>query len=175
MCCLCFVFVCSVVSFQTYTDSVQKITLLTIGRVKSSWIAAGCQEYLERLRPSVKLTITEIPPSRQKDSEKQRQEESEQILHSLERECGDIFLLDEAGERMASKQFSVFLSKAEDMGLPLTFIIGGAYGVSEQVKSAARGSIRLSDMTLTHEMSRLVFLEQLYRATEIRKGSGYHH
>lgn len=84
-------------------------------------------------------------------------------------------MLDEAGERMASRQFSVFLSKAEDIGISLIFIIGGAYGVSDQVKSVARGAIRLSDMTLTHEMSRLFLIEQIYRATEIRKGSGYHH
>ncbi len=153
----------------------QKITLLTVGRIKFSWIAQGCSEYLERLRPSIKLTVTEIPPSRQKDAEKQKQEESEQILHALEKEKGDVFLLDEAGEPMTSKQFSVFLSKAEDMGIPLTFILGGAYGVSDQVKSIVRGSIRLSDMTLTHEMARLFLLEQLYRAVEIKKGSGYHH
>lgn len=153
----------------------QKITLLTVGRIKSSWIAEGCAEFTERLRSSVKLTITEIPPSRQKDPEKQKQEESEQILHALEKEKGDIFLLDEAGAPMTSRQFSVFLSKAEDMGIALTFILGGAYGISDQVKSVARGSIRLSDMTLTHEMARLLFLEQLYRAMEIKKGSGYHH
>lgn len=159
----------------------QKITLLTVGRIKSLWISDGCQDYITRLRPSVKLTITEIPPSRQKDAEKQRQEESEQILHVLEPldaargKRGDIFLLDEVGERMTSKQFSFFLGKAEDMGLPLTFIIGGAYGVSDQVKSIVRETIRLSDMTLTHEMARVFLLEQLYRAVEIKKGSGYHH
>lgn len=153
----------------------QHVTLITVGRVKSSWISDGCREYLDRLRHSIKLTITEIPHSRQKDADKQRQEESEQILHALEKERGDIFLLDESGERMTSRQFSVFFSKAEDMGIPLTFIIGGAYGVSEQVRSVVRGSIRLSDMTLTHEMSQLFLLEQLYRAAEMRKGSGYHH
>lgn len=153
----------------------QKITLLTVGRIKSPWIAEGCSEFTERLRSSVKLTVTEIPPSRQKDSLKQPQEESEQILHALEKEKGDVFLLDEAGEPMTSKQFSVFLSKAEDMGISLTFILGGAYGVSDRVREVARGSIRLSDMTLTHEMARLLFLEQLYRAVEIKKGSGYHH
>lgn len=153
----------------------QFITLLTVGRIKASWIAEGCQEYIDRLRPSVKLTVVEIPPSRQKDAEKQRQEESEQILHALQKEKGDVFLFDEQGEHMGSKQFSIFLSKAEDMGIALTFILGGAYGVSDQVKNAARGSIRLSDMTLTHEMARLFLLEQLYRAVEIKKGSGYHH
>ena len=153
----------------------QHITLLTVGRVKSSWINTGCQEYLDRLRPAVKLTITEIPPSRQKDPDKQRDEESEQILHALEKQRGDIFLLDEKGQSMTSSQFSVFLSKAEDMGLPLTFILGGAYGVSDRIREVARGSICLSDMTFTHEMTRLVFLEQLYRGIEIKKGSGYHH
>lgn len=153
----------------------QRITLLTVGRIKSSWIAEGCHEFLERLRSSIKFTTVEIPPSRQKNDGKQRQEESEQILHALEKERGDAFVLDEAGERMTSRQFSVFLSKAEDIAASLIFIIGGAYGVSDRVKSAARGVIRLSDMTLTHEMSRLFLIEQLYRATEIRKGSGYHH
>ena len=152
-----------------------KITLLTIGRIKAPWIAEGCGEFLQRLQPHVSLTVTEIPPSRQKDSEKQKQEESEQILHALQKQRGDVFLLDQEGERMSSKQFSVFISKASDMGLPLTFIIGGAYGVSPAVKEVARGSIRLSDMTLTHEMARLLLLEQLYRACEIARGSGYHH
>ena len=152
-----------------------RITLLTVGRIKSSWIAEGCQDFTQRLRSSVTLSVSEVPPSRQKDADKQRQEESEQILHALEKEKGDIFLLDELGASMSSKQFSVFISKAADMGIPLTFIIGGAYGVSDRIKEVARGSIRLSDMTLTHEMSRLLFLEQLYRAMEIRKGSGYHH
>jgi 23S rRNA (pseudouridine1915-N3)-methyltransferase len=151
------------------------VTLLTVGRVKSHWLLEGCNEYIERLRPSVKLTVVEIPPSRQKDADKQREEESEQILHALEKERGDIFLLDEVGERMSSKQFSVFLSKAQDMGIPLTFVLGGAYGVSDQIRSIVRGKIRLSDMTLTHEMARLLLLEQLYRAVEIGKGSGYHH
>ncbi len=151
------------------------LTLLTIGRLKSPWITQGCLEYIERLRPSFKLEITEIPPSRQKDSTKQREEESEQILHALEKERGDIFLLDEAGSSMSSKQFSVFIGKAADMGIPLTFIIGGAYGVTDQIRAIVRGSIRLSDMTLTHEMSRLLLLEQIYRAAEILKGSGYHH
>ena len=153
----------------------QKISLLAVGRIKSFWIAQGCNEFMERLRHSVKLTITEIPPSRQKNSEKQRHEESEQLLHALEKEKGDVFLLDEAGAAMSSKQFSVFDSKAADMGIPLTFILGGAYGVTDQVRSIVCGSIRFSDMTLTHEMARLLFLEQLYRATEIKKGSGYHH
>ncbi len=153
----------------------QKITLLTVGRIKALWIGEGCSEYITRLRASVKITVIEIPPSRHKDSEKQREEESEQILHALEKERGDVFLLDENGERMTSKQFSIFLSKAEDMGIPLTFIIGGAYGVTDQVRRMVRGSIQLSDMTFTHEMSRLLFLEQLYRASEIRKGSAYHH
>ena len=153
----------------------QHITLLTIGRIKASWIAEGCEEYITRLRPSVKFSLVEIPPSRQKDPVKQQQEETEQILHALEKERGDIFLLDQGGDPMSSKQFSIFLSKAADIGRALTFIIGGAYGVSDRVRDIVRGSIRLSDMTLTHEMARLLFLEQLYRAMEIKRGSGYDH
>ena len=152
-----------------------RLTLLTVGRLKTSWIADGCDEFAQRLKPRLDLTIHEIPPSRQKDAEKQREEESEQILHALQKQRGDIFLLDERGQSMTSKQFAVFIGKAADMGTPLTFIIGGAYGVSDRVREVVRGSIRLSDMTLTHEMARLFFLEQLYRASEIGRGSGYHH
>jgi 23S rRNA (pseudouridine1915-N3)-methyltransferase len=154
---------------------VQQITLVTVGRVKSPWIAEGCSEFIARLKPHIKLTVAEIPPSRQKDPAKQREEESEQILHAMEKQKGDIFLLDEAGERLTSQEFSFHLSKTADLGIPLMFIIGGAYGVTDRVREVCRRPIRLSDMTLTHEMARLLFLEQLYRAYEIRKGSGYHH
>ena len=152
-----------------------RITILTVGRIKAFWISDGCAEFTTRLKLHFNVMVQEIPPSRQKDPEKQKQEESEQILHALEKQRGDIFLLDEAGESMTSKQFSIFLGKASDVGISLTFIIGGAYGVSDGVKDVVRGTIRLSDMTLTHEMARLLLLEQLYRASEILRGSGYHH
>ncbi len=151
------------------------VTLLAVGRLKSSWALDGCEEYIGRLRHHLKLELIELPASRQKDSAKQRAEESEQIIHSLQRLKGELWLLDEYGKDVSSPQFAEFLGKARDRGTPLTFIVGGAYGVTDAVRGAVKGSIRLSDMTLPHELCRLVFLEQLYRACEIAKGSGYHH
>jgi 23S rRNA (pseudouridine1915-N3)-methyltransferase len=151
------------------------LTLISIGRLKSPWAAEGCEDYIARLRHHLKLELIELPPSRNKDAEKQRQEESEQIIHSLQRFKGEPWLLDEYGKEFTSPQFAQFIGKARDRGTPLMFILGGAYGVTDAVRSAVQGSIRLSDMTLPHELCRLLFLEQLYRACEIQKGSGYHH
>ncbi len=151
------------------------ITLLSVGKIKSHWAADGCSDYITRLRHHCNLTITELPAGRAKDSKKQREDESEQILHALQRLKGELWLLDEKGQSQTSAQFALFLAKARDRGTPLTFILGGAYGVTDDVRAAVKGSLRLSDMTLPHELCRLVFLEQLYRGCEIVKGTGYHH
>jgi 23S rRNA (pseudouridine1915-N3)-methyltransferase len=153
----------------------QRITLLCIGTVKAKWIEEGCSEYIKRLRPHAKLEIIELSPSKQKDSEKQREEESKKILDVLSTSEGDAWMLDEKGERMTSQEFSFFLSQAKDIGQTLTFILGGAYGLSPTIRTRVKGSLRLSDMTLPHELCRVFFLEQMYRGIEIAKGSGYHH
>lgn len=152
-----------------------RITLLATGKLKTRWIKEGCDDYQFRLRREIDLRVEEVLASRAKEPEKQRQEEGEQMLHALERIKGDIVLLDETGDDMTSSQFSEFLGKSRDRGNPLVFLLGGAYGVTQDVRSVAKKSIRLSAMTLPHELCRLVFLEQLYRATEILKGTGYHH
>ena len=153
----------------------QHITLLCIGHLKKSWAAAGCELYLRRLQPTVKFEVRELSPGKEKDSAKQRSEESEKIATALEKIKGDVWLLDEKGERMTSQEFSFFLGQAKDAGTPLVFVLGGAYGLESSLKKRARGTMRLSDMTLPHELCRVVFLEQLYRAIEIGRGSGYHH
>jgi 23S rRNA (pseudouridine1915-N3)-methyltransferase len=153
----------------------QRITLLCIGTVKAKWIEEGCSEYIKRLRPHAKLEIIELSPSKQKDSEKQREEESKKILDVLSTSEGDAWMLDEKGERMTSQEFSFFLSQAKDIGQTLIFILGGAYGLSPTIRTRVKGSLRLSDMTLPHELCRVFFLEQMYRGIEIAKGSGYHH
>ena len=152
-----------------------RITVLAVGRIKTRWIKEGCEEYQYRLKRDIDLRVDEVLASRAKEPEKQRQEEGEQMLHALQRITGDIILLDETGSGMTSLQFSGLLGKSRDRGNPLVFLLGGAYGVSQGVRDAATSTLQLSNMTLPHELCRLVFLEQLYRATEIGKGSGYHH
>jgi len=96
------------------------------------------------------------------------------LIDSANKIGGALFVLDEKGKGMTREQFSQLVGMAKDQGTHLVFLLGGAYGLTDDAKKSGR-AIRLSDMTLPHELCRVVFLEQLYRATEILKGSGYHH
>ncbi len=153
----------------------QRVTLLTIGKPKEQWVKEACEQYLQRLRPQISLTVLELGPSRGKDGVVQQLEESERLLRSLESMQGDIWVLDETGKGMTSMEFAKHLGAARDQGTPSIFVLGGAYGLTDAVRKKARVVVRLSDMTLPHELCRVLFLEQLYRACEINRGSGYHH
>ena len=153
----------------------QHITLLCVGRLKAHWALDACEEYAKRLQSSVKLTLEELPAGKSSDPEKQRVEERKRILQFLEKSNAHVWLLDERGEKMNSREFSFLLSQALDSGTKLIFILGGAFGVTPEVRKLVRRSMKLSDMTLPHELCRVFFLEQLYRGIEIMKGSGYHH
>ena len=88
---------------------------------------------------------------------------------------GQVWVLDETGNAFTSESFARELEKVVDRGDQVIFVIGGAYGLTDAVRSRADRIIRLSDMTMAHELCRAVFLEQLYRAEQILKGTGYHH
>ncbi|MBI3618471.1 23S rRNA (pseudouridine(1915)-N(3))-methyltransferase RlmH [Candidatus Peregrinibacteria bacterium] len=153
----------------------QRVIFLSIGRMKTSWIAEGCRQFTSRLARVIDFTTVEIPASRNFDPLKQVQEESAAILEKLERLKGDIWLLDVRGKEMSSETFAKAVEVAKDAGRTMIFILGGAYGVSDAVRASADTVLRLSPMTFPHEFCCLVFLEQLYRATEIQRNSGYHH
>ncbi|MBI5848560.1 MAG: 23S rRNA (pseudouridine(1915)-N(3))-methyltransferase RlmH [Nitrospirae bacterium] len=145
-----------------------KINLIWVGKTKEPFIHEGLQKYLKLLKPYAEVTVTEI-----------REEKVKDISRMLAKESGRIqdlrapyMLLDEKGETLDSVEFAKFIEK---QGSSATFLFGGAYGVSEDVKAKAKKKIRLSSMTFTHEMSRLIFLEQLYRAFTILQKRGYHH
>lgn len=150
-------------------------TLLCVGRIRLPWIEDGCREYLERLHPLLRLEVHEVAESREKDPARQKRDESSRLLSAMHKHGGGAIVLDETGERMTSAAFAALLSKALDAGDQTQFVIGGAYGLTDEVRAAAKKVVRLSDMTFTHEMARLILLEQLYRAMQIRRGSGYHH
>ncbi len=151
------------------------ITLLSIGSLKFSWAKAACEEYAVRLLHSLKIEIIELPASKAREPEKQREEESERIMDALEKRGGIVWVLDERGKEMTSQIFSKELQVVKDRGDAVTFVLGGAYGLNDAVRKKANRLLKLSAMTLPHELCRVVFLEQLYRAMEIQKGSGYHH
>ena len=153
----------------------QKITLLCVGRLREPWAREAAEMYVQRLRPQLSFTVLELPESRGKTPSQQQAEESERILKILERSEGDVWVLDETGKSRTSVQFASAIGTARDAGTPLIFILGGAYGFTDAVRRKAGYLLKLSDMTLPHELCRVLFLEQLYRGVEILKGSGYHH
>lgn len=145
-----------------------KIHLLWVGKTKEPFILEGLQKYLKLLRPYADVAITEIREERIKDINRMIGKESERIQDLRT----PYLLLDEKGETLDSLEFARLIEK---QGSSATFLLGGAYGVSADVKAKAIRKIRLSAMTFTHEMSRLIFLEQLYRAFTILQKRGYHH
>jgi len=113
------------------------------------------------------VSIVEIKEDKGRQKEAAMAAEARKIL----KQTADYFILDEKGEEFSSVGMARFM-KERDV---IDFVIGGPFGVSNEVKEKAKGSIALSKMTLTHEMARLLFLEQLYRAFTIIKGKEYHH
>lgn len=145
----------------------QKISLVTIGKIKTPWISEGCGVYIDRLQHSCNFTERILSASTQ-------EEEERKLQAALEGIDGTIFLLDAAGKEYTSEDFSSIISKEKDAGRPLTFVIGGAYGLSPTFKKN-RTLLSLGKMTFPHEITKLLLLEQLFRAEAIRNRTGYHH
>lgn len=145
-----------------------KITLLSVGKIKTPWIKDGCVVYEERLSHACDFTNRVL-------SAGSPAEEHERILSSLEKTSGVIVALDETGKEMTSPEFASWLGTKRDAGSPVTFVLGGAYGLNDRIRSKAALTLALGRMTLPHELCSLVFLEQLYRVHTILAGSGYHH
>ena len=154
-----------------------RITLLAVGKIKTSWIAERVREWATRLRPYIKLEIVEVasePFRREQEKDEARGAEAERITRALEaRPLAPAFLLDEHGKEYDSKEFAWFLGNQE--GKELIFVIGGALGFDASLQEKFPKKIALSRMTLPHEMARCVFLEQLFRAVTIQQGKEYHY
>ena len=148
------------------------VQVLCIGKLKQPWAQAGAAFYEDRLRPLVRYECTVLPDSKEKDAERQRHDESARLLRSMEKASGPVWVLDERGERYTSPAFSALFSQSTEVP---TLVIGGAHGLTDDVRVAADRVIRLTDMTLPHELCRVLLLEQLYRAAQIKRGTGYHH
>ena len=155
-----------------------KITLLTIGKTEDKYLNEGIDIYLKRLKHYVTFRILELPELKNTKSlsqEQQKIRESELIFKNIQ-STDYVVLLDENGKEFSSRGFSVFLNKKMVGGLQhLVFIVGGPYGFSDEVYSRSNDKISLSQMTFSHQMIRLLFTEQLYRAFTILKGEPYHH
>lgn len=154
-----------------------KITLLVVGKTTSVQIESLIQEYQKRLTHYIPFVLQVIPELRNTKAltpEQQKLAEGELILRAINSST-DLVLLDEHGKEFRSIEFADYVQKRMSSGRDVVFVVGGPYGFSEAVYQRANGKISLSKMTFSHQMVRLFFVEQLYRAMTILRGEPYHH
>ena len=155
-----------------------KAVLLTIGKTDINAIAKEIDKYIKRISyylPFTLETIPDIKKMKKLTENLQMQKEGEFILNKL-LSTDYVVLLDEGGMLFGSVEFAQYLEKKRNtIGKRIVFVIGGPYGFSEAIKARANEKISLSKMTFTHQMVRLVFVEQLYRAMTILNNEPYHH
>lgn len=155
-----------------------KITFLTVGKTEDAYLKEGIEKYVKRLKHYTRLEMIELPELKNTKAltpEQQKVKEAETILKKIGI-TDFVILLDENGTELTSKQFAGYINKkAVSSGVNLVFIVGGPYGFDEQIYQRANDKISLSLMTFSHQMVRLFFTEQLYRAFTIIKGEPYHH
>ena len=155
-----------------------KIILLTVGKTNDVHLIKLQEDYQNRLKfyiPFETVTIPELKNTKNLSVNEQLEKEADLILKQLD--LGDeVILLDDKGKQFTSVGFSEYLSKKMISSVKRTiFVVGGPYGFSEHVYKRANGKISLSAMTFSHQMIRLIFVEQVYRAMTILKGEPYHH
>jgi 23S rRNA (pseudouridine1915-N3)-methyltransferase len=158
-----------------------RITIAAVGKIKEKYLTAGIAEFIKRLTPFCRLEIVEVAEERMPEDPSAAEKakvlarEGERLLKSV-RPGSHLIVLDVNGsqlssEALAAKLDALALSGASD----ITFIIGGAFGLSLDVLAAAKERLSFSKMTFTHQMVRLLMVEQLYRAFKISRGEPYHH
>ena len=154
-----------------------KTELILVGRTTDRHFQAGINDYAERIGHYMPFNITVIPELKNTKSltaEQQKTAEDELILKQIQ-PSDTVVLLDEHGREQRSLEFARWLEQKRNTARRLLFVVGGPYGFSEAVYARANELISLSKMTFSHQMVRLVFTEQLYRACTIIKGEPYHH
>ncbi|MBR1799756.1 MAG: 23S rRNA (pseudouridine(1915)-N(3))-methyltransferase RlmH [Bacteroidales bacterium] len=154
-----------------------KIRLITVGKTDVAYIQVGIEEYASRLQHYTDFAIHTIPSLKNSATlspEEIKKREGELILKQLSNNETAV-LLDEHGQLLTSVQFSEMILRQQNAGIRnLSFIIGGAYGFSQQVYNTVPLRLSLAKMTFNHQMVRLFFVEQLYRAHTILRHEKYH-
>ena len=154
-----------------------KVTLLVVGKTTDEHIDTLIEEYQKRLTHYLPFTLQVVPELKNTKSlteEQQKQAEGEMIMRAITPST-DLILLDEHGKEYRSIEFADYLQKRMSSGRDVVFVVGGPYGFADAVYQRANGKISLSKMTFSHQMVRLFFVEQLYRAMTILNGEPYHH
>jgi 23S rRNA (pseudouridine1915-N3)-methyltransferase len=155
-----------------------KITLLLSGKTEDDYIIKGFSKYEQRLKHYIAFETIVIPALKNTKAlsiEQQKSREGELILKHIQ-SSDRVILLDENGKEYSSVAFSEFIQNQMNSGIKnLVFVVGGPYGFSEEIYKKTHGKISLSKMTFSHQMVRLFFVEQVYRAMTILKNEPYHH
>ncbi len=155
-----------------------KITLIAIGKTDNGHLQALMDEYFKRLQFYIAFELEIIPDikrAKNLSENLQKKMEGEEILKRIN-PSEPFILLDEKGKTYSSEGLAGYLQKRMNSGLKnLIFVIGGPYGFSEEIYLRSSGKISLSPMTFSHQMVRLIFIEQLYRAFTILRNEPYHH
>ncbi|MBP0989498.1 MAG: 23S rRNA (pseudouridine(1915)-N(3))-methyltransferase RlmH, partial [Oscillospiraceae bacterium] len=151
-----------------------QIHLITVGKLKEKWLRDAYAEYDKRLQRYCRLTLTELPEARLSESPSDAeiaaalQQEGKAILHSCR---GKIITLCIEGKLRSSEEFAEMLDSAAVSGdSTVSFVIGSSFGLSDEVKKAADLRFSMSPMTFTHQIARVLLMEQLYRAFQISTG-----
>ena len=154
-----------------------KTVLIVVGKTVNQHLVAGIEDYAQRIAhymPFEVITLPELKNTKSLSEQQQKEKEGEQILKTI-LPTDTVVLLDEHGTIFRSIDFAKWIEKKQGFCKRLAFVIGGPYGFSSSVYDRANEKISLSKMTFSHQMVRLVFTEQLYRACTIIKGEPYHH
>jgi 23S rRNA (pseudouridine1915-N3)-methyltransferase len=151
-----------------------KIKVLWVGKSRDPWVKDAIEEYAGRIRRYMPLELVDIRDEKGAAAEEMRRRECERLEKQIP-PGATLILLDERGEQMDSPGLAAFVGKQRDCGTgELVFVIGGAYGFSEEFRRRGR-LLSLSRMTFTHQMVRAFLLEQIYRAFTILNNEPYHH
>ena len=155
-----------------------KIVLMAIGRTQSDYLTTGIDNYIKRINrymPFELRILPDVKATKSLSEAQQKDAEGKMLLSVLQ--PGDVtILLDERGRQYTSREFAGLIDRyALQSTKRLVFIIGGPYGFSKEVYNKADALLSLSKMTFSHEMVRLFFTEQIYRAMTILRGEPYHH
>lgn len=155
-----------------------RIRIVVVGKTDGGYITDGVSDYLKRISRYNPVELRVVPylkNSKALTPEQQCQREGEQVLAALN-PASEVVILDERGDNYTSCEFARWVEARMQLGIKeLTFVIGGAYGFSQAVRQRASATIALSRLTFSHQMVRLIFAEQLYRAFTIIRGEPYHH
>ena len=154
-----------------------KIKIVSVGSIKEKFLKDAISEYLKRLTRFAKIEIIEVDETKiqNKSEEQVKKEEGERLLKRIGQD-EFVFLLDLKGELISSEVLAQKINDLINKGIsPLTFVIGGTLGLSEEARKRANIKLSISKMTFTHQMCRMIILEQIYRAFKIINNEEYHH